>query len=87
MHVKCNMHMGPRPQIAIKIIIITWTVFGSSGEFRVDCAYLILHLQCGGGKFHGVQQIVGNGSGGSFLRSFGPAAGNVFGPCIRLMIG
>ena len=21
MHVKCNMHMGPRPQIAIKIII------------------------------------------------------------------
>ena len=20
MHVKCNMHMGPRPQIAIKII-------------------------------------------------------------------
>ena len=22
MHVKCNMHMGPRPQIAIKIIII-----------------------------------------------------------------
>ena len=62
----------------------TWTVFESSGEFRVDCAYLILHLQCGGGRFHGVQQIVGNGSGGSFLRSFGPAAGKFLGLALDL---
>ena len=46
------------------------------------CCGLTL-LQCGGGKCHGVQQIVRNGSGGSFFCFFGLTTRNVFGPCTR----
>ena len=42
MHVKCNMHMGPRPQIAIKIIIIIYHFHGKVLA-AVILTYILFH--------------------------------------------